>query len=209
MIDAALQPLLRRVLLSPARWLVDRGITADQVTVVGFALGILVIPALSLKAFNLALALLVLNRVADGLDGVVARLTTPSDRGAFLDSVLDSMFYALFVLGFALASPLENGLPAAILITAFIGTGSSFLAFAAIAAKRGLTAVNYSAKGIYYLGGLTEGTETISVFVAMCLFPNTFPTLAYGYAAACTLTTILRWRQGWLTFSEPKKDINL
>lgn len=209
MIDATLQPLLRRVLTPVGRWLAERGITADQVTVAGFAVGVLAVPALAMGAFGLALALLALNRLADGLDGEVARLSTPTDRGAFLDIVLDFVFYALFPLGFALASPSVNALAAAVLVTAFVGTGSSFLAFAAIAAKRGLTAAAYPAKGIHYLGGLTEGAETIAVFVAMCLFPNAFPAIAYGFAAACMLTTLLRWRQGWLAFSQPENHRHL
>ena len=50
-------------------------------------------------------------------------------------------------------------------------------------------------------GGLAEGFETIAVFVAMCLLPESFPLIAYGFAALCALTTVIRWRQGWLAFS--------
>ena len=104
-------------------------------------------------------------------------------------------------LGFALAAP-ENALAAAVLICAFVGTGSSFLAFAVIAAKRGLRAEAFPSKGIFYLGGLTEGAETITVFVLMCLFPAWFVPLAYIFAAACAVTTVLRWLQGWRAFSD-------
>lgn len=201
MIDAALQPPLRRVLTPPARWLASRGVRADHVTIAGFVLGLLAVPALAFGAYGLALGLLALNRLADGLDGALARLTKPTDRGAFLDIALDFVFYALFPLGFALANPALNALPAAVLIAAFVGTGSSFLAFAAIAAKRGESAAAFPAKGIYYLGGLTEGFETIAVFVAMCLFPHAFALFAYGFAAACAVTTALRWRHAWQCFS--------
>lgn len=204
MIDAALLPLQRYVLTPPARWLTAGGIHADHLTLTGFAVGVLAVPALAFGAFGLALVLLGLNRLADGLDGTVARMTSPTDRGAFLDIALDFVFYALFPLGFALADPATNALPASVLIAAFVGTGSSFLAFAAIAAKRGESAEAYPAKGIYYLGGLTEGFETIAIFVAMCLFPQAFPVLAYGYAAACALTTVLRWHQGWHAFAAKK-----
>ncbi len=200
MIDAALLPAQHYVLAPPARWLAARGVGADQMSLLGFAFGVLAVPALAFGAFGLALALLAINRVADGLDGAIARATAPTDRGAFLDIALDFVFYALFPLGFALADPVTNALPAAVLIAAFVGTGSSFLAFASIAAKRGLTAGHYPAKGIHYLGGLTEGFETIAVFVAMCLYPAAFPLLAYVYAAACILTTVTRWHQGWRAF---------
>ena len=52
--------------------------------------------------------------------------------------------------------------------------------------------MEYPDKGFYYLGGLTEGTETILLFVVMCLFPAWFPVLAYGFAALCLLTIISR-----------------
>ncbi|WP_426037348.1 CDP-alcohol phosphatidyltransferase family protein [Cypionkella sp. TWP1-2-1b2] len=200
MIDAKLLPLQRRLLRGPARGLA-RWVTADQVSLAGFALGALAVPALGFGFYRLALVLLVLNRVADGLDGAIARLVGPTDRGAFLDIALDFVFYALFPLGFALADPAGNALPAAVLIASFVGTGSSFLAFASIAARRGLTAKDYPSKGIYYLGGLTEGFETIAVFALMALNPAWFAVLAYGYALACCLTTGLRWRMGWQAFA--------
>ena len=200
MIDAALLPLVKRAINRPARALVARGIGADQITLVGFGIGLVGGLALWAGLFWLALTCLALNRLADGLDGAVARLTTPSDRGAFLDIALDFMFYGLFPLGFALHDPGANALPAAVLIASFIGTGSSFLAFSIIAEKRGLTSKDYPTKGIYYLGGLTEGTETIALFVAMCLFPAAFPWLAYGFAALCAITTATRWLAGWRIF---------
>lgn len=200
MIDAALLPLVKRAINRPARALVARGIGADRITLVGFGIGLVGGLALWAGLFWLALTCLALNRLADGLDGAVARLTTPSDRGAFLDIALDFMFYGLFPLGFALHDPGANALPAAVLIASFIGTGSSFLAFSIIAEKRGLTSKDFPTKGIYYLGGLTEGTETIALFVAMCLFPAAFPWLAYGFAALCAITTATRWLAGWRIF---------
>jgi phosphatidylglycerophosphate synthase len=114
---------------------------------------------------------------------------------------LDFFFYATVPLGFAMAAP-ENAQAAAVLICAFVGTGSSFLAFAVIAAKRGMQADAFPSKGIFYLGGLTEGFETIVVFTLMCLWPAWFVPLAYGFAFACLVTTVLRWLQGWRAFSD-------
>lgn len=203
MIDAALLPLQRRLLDPAARQIAALGIGADHLTLAGFLIGVLAVPALAFGQFGLALALIAVNRVIDGLDGAVARVTTPTDRGAFLDIALDFAFYALIPLGFALADPAQNALPAAVLIAAFVGTGSSFLAFAVIAGQRGLRPDAYPSKGIYYLGGLTEGFETIALFALMCVMPSAFPALAYLFAAACTLTTLTRWRQGWTAFNDP------
>ncbi|SNT32313.1 CDP-alcohol phosphatidyltransferase family protein [Tropicimonas sediminicola] len=198
MIDARILPLQRRILHPPAQRLVAMGVSADQVTLAGFVLGALSLPALAFGAYWLALALILLNRLMDGLDGAIARITGPTDRGAFIDIAFDFAFYALVPLGFALADPDANALAAAALITAFVGTGSSFLAFATIAAKRKISTEKYPSKGIYYLGGLTEGAETISVFVLMCLAPSFFPLLAYLFATACVMTAFSRWYQGWV-----------
>lgn len=207
MIDARLLPLQRRALAPLAGWLARRGTRADALSLAGFGLGVLAVPALMAGQFGLALCLVLANRLADGLDGAVARIAGPTDRGAFLDIALDFVFYALVPLGFALHDPATNALPAAILIASFVGTGSSFLAFATIAAKTGRASAEFPAKGIYYLGGLTEGFETIALFVAMCLFPAAFPLLALVFAAACGVTTILRWHQGWKAFAEPPQKV--
>ena len=201
MIDRLLLPMQQRLLEAPARALVRAGISADCVTLAGFVLGLAAVPCLAMGAYMPALGFILLNRVADGLDGAVARLTGPTDRGAFLDIAFDFVFYAAIPLGFALADPAANALAAAVLVTAFVGTGSSFLAFATIAAKRGQSAEGYATKGIYYLGGLTEGAETIGVFILMCLFPVAFPVFAVFFAAACLLTTLTRWHQGWTVFT--------
>ena len=200
MIDARLQPLQQMVLRPPAAVLAARGVSADAISLAGFGVGLLAVPALALGWWMAAFVLIAANRIMDGLDGAVARINGPTDRGAFLDIALDFVFYALVPVGFALADPAANALPGAVLIAAFVGTGSSFLAYAAIAAKRGDQPARMPAKGIHYLGGLTEGFETIVLFLAMCLFPGLFPVFALVFAAACGVTTALRWHQGWTAF---------
>jgi phosphatidylglycerophosphate synthase len=143
---------------------------------------------------------LLLNRLCDGLDGAVARLGKPTDRGAFLDVTLDFLFYAGVPLAFAFCDPPRNALAAAVLLAAFIGTGVSFLAFAIMAEKRGEKSTAYPTKAFYYLGGLTEGAETIACFVLMCLWPAQFVLFASIYAAMCCVTTITRMIAGWQRF---------
>ncbi|MBA4795819.1 MAG: CDP-alcohol phosphatidyltransferase family protein [Rhizobiales bacterium] len=201
MIDARILPLQKAALQPVAERLAHRGVKADQISLVGFLAGVGAFVALCFGQWLAALLLILANRVLDGLDGAVARIQGPTDRGAYLDIALDMVFYALIPLGFAVAAPDVNALPAAVLIVSFVGTGSSFLAFSAVAAKLGRKAPEFPTKGIYYAGGLAEGFETIAVFVAMCLLPASFPVIAYGFAALCALTTVIRWRQGWVAFS--------
>jgi phosphatidylglycerophosphate synthase len=200
MLDRFLLPLLRPALERGARALVQRGVGADAVTWGSFALGLGAAAAIALQAWWAGLGLMLASRLADGLDGAVARLTQPTDRGAFLDITLDFLFYASIPLAFAVADPARNALPAAVLLAAFVGTGSTFLAFAVLAERRGLTASAYPTKGVFYLGGLTEATETLAVFGAMCLWPQAFAWLAYGFAALCAVTTATRLAAGWKAF---------
>jgi phosphatidylglycerophosphate synthase len=195
MLDRAAQTLLRPALHTLARGLVRTGLGADALSWLGFATGLAAAAAIALQAYTAGLALLLVSRLLDGLDGAVARLTAPTDAGGFLDIALDFLFYAAIPLGFALADPSTNALAAAVLLASFIGTGSSFLAFAALAEKRGLTDTALPGKSFYFLGGLTEATETIVVFAAMCWWPQHFGWLAYGFAALCALTTAMRI--GW------------
>jgi len=201
MVDALILPLQRRLLDAPAKSLATRGMRADQITIAGCLVGVLGAGFAALGLFWLALLALTLNRIADGLDGAVARQTGPTDRGAFLDIALDYVFYVAFPLGFVLADPAQNALPGAMLIASFVMSGTSFLAFSIIAAKRGLKAEDYPSKGIYYLGGLTEGFETIAFFIGFCLFPAAFPALAYIFAAAAALTGVIRYFAGWRAFA--------
>lgn len=195
MLDKAIQQALRPVMTRAARGLVRLGVGADAISVAGFVTGMAAAVAIAHQHFMAGLVLLLLSRLLDGLDGAVARATTPTDRGGFLDITLDFLFYAAIPLAFAVADPAANALPAAVLLASFIGTGSSFLAFAAVAEKRGLTDTALPGKSFYFLGGLTEATETIAAFAAMCLWPQRFGPIAYGFATLCALTTVLRI--GW------------
>lgn len=200
MLDRYLVGPAKAVLAPPARVLAVIGVRANQVTLCGFAIGLLAVPAIALGAFEIGLGLILVNRLLDGLDGAIARVDGPTDRGAFLDIALDFFFYAAVPFGFALFDPEANALAAAGLILAFVGTGSSFLAFAVIAAKRGMANTDYPGKGFFYLGGLTEGTETILFLIAICLLPGAFAWLATGFAVLCLITTITRWIWGWMRF---------
>jgi phosphatidylglycerophosphate synthase len=197
MLDRAALALLRPLLDGTAQMLQRAGAHADQVTLFGFGLGMAGAAAIAWQHFLLGLALLLAGRLCDGLDGALARLTAPTDRGGFLDITLDFLFYAAIPLAFAVADPVANALAAAVLLAAFIGTATTFLAFAALAAQRGLKSVAYPDKGLYYLGGLTEATETLACFALMCLWPAQFALWAYAFAALCALTIVMRLWMGW------------
>jgi len=200
MLDSAIRPLIDPPLNAGARVLVNLKVPADAVTWFGFGVGMAVIPALAYQAYGFALALIVLRSIADGLDGAVARATQTTDYGGYLDIVFDFVFYAGVVLGMAFAQS-EFAIYAAFLIWTFMGTASSFLAYAVLAEKHGLSTQIRGSKSLYYLGGLAEGTETITVLVLFCLFPAWFPTLAIVFGLMCIATTVGRVLAARKTFS--------
>ena len=198
MLDPKLLPITRALLDIPARLLIKLGVTtADQVTVAGFVVGLLAVPLLALEYYTFALILILLNRLADGLDGAVARRTQLTDAGGYIDIVLDFIFYSAVVFGFLLASPEQNAVAAGVLLVTFMGTGATFLAFASVAGKQGIENPSYPNKSLHYMGGLTEGFETILAFVAFSLWPQQFAMLAYVFAALCWITAITRIVAGY------------
>ena len=192
MLDRFTLPLFARPHRAVAGACIRVGLSANSVTIIGWVIGMLALPLIAFGQFEAALAVILINRFLDGVDGAMARTLGPTDRGAFLDIVCDFLFYAAVPLGFALNNAAMNALPAAVLLASFVGSGSTFLAYAAVAAKHGNVSPNYSNKAIFYLGGLTEGTETIIVFCLMCLLPIHFAIIAYMFAAACGVTTLTR-----------------
>ena len=200
MFDKAVQSILKPAFVATAKLAINAGLSANTVSVAGFLIGLVAAFLIANQAYILGVVLILLSRIFDGIDGTVARLTQATDQGGFLDISLDFLFYAAIPLAFAFANPAVNALPAATLLAAFIGTGSTFLAFSAFAEKRGMHSSNLPDKSFYFLGGLTEATETIAVFFAMCIWPQHFSWLAYGFAALCGITMATRIYWGYQAF---------
>ncbi len=191
MFDARLRPLIDPPLNAAGRALARWGIGANAVTLAGLVPAIAAGLAIAHQHYWLALVLIVLNRLLDGLDGAVARANGISAMGGYLDTLADFAFYVAVPLGFGFAAA-ANTAPAMVLIASFTLTGVSFLAFAAIAATRGVQTTAHGTKSFFYSTGIAEGTETCAAFVAMCLWPAQFAAIAYAYAALCLLTVVQR-----------------
>lgn len=200
MLDGLLRRMIDPALARLGRHLVAAGVQADQVTVASLVLGLACAGAIVFGQDLAALALLAAGRLADGLDGAVARVRGPTDRGGFLDITFDFIFYGSVPLAFALRDPVANALPAAVLLAAFYANGASFLAFAALAAKRGLSTEVRGVKSLYFTVGLMEGFETIAFFAAFILAPSWFPALALLFALLCFVTCLSRLMLGIRVF---------
>ena len=72
-----LDPLLRRLVDPPldrvGGWLAQRGLSANQATLAGLAVGLVAVPLLAYGHYIAALVVILFNRLFDGLDGAIAR----------------------------------------------------------------------------------------------------------------------------------------
>lgn len=193
MFDGVARRLVQPALDSAGRWLASRA-TADQVTLAGMALALAAGGLIWAGHPGWALLPLLASRIADGLDGTVARLRGKTDFGGVLDIACDFVFYAAIPLGFVLADPAANGAAGAALLAAFYINAATFLGYAILAERRGMETQARGEKSLYFTAGLMEGTETIAFFVAMCLLPAAFAPLGWAFAALCLLTATARLR---------------
>ncbi len=189
MIDNALRSVFRTPIDRTGIWLARRDITATQLTGLGFVVGVAGCIALTQEAYGIALLCLALNRLADLFDGAVARATRVTDFGGFTDIVADFLIYSGYVLAFAIGRP-ENAIPAAVLIYTFLGTGTTFLAAAIIAAKRDIRREPASRKSFFYNTALAEGTESTVYLALICLLPDHFAVMSYVFAAICWVSIV-------------------
>jgi phosphatidylglycerophosphate synthase len=201
MLDKTIRPFIDPPLNVAGKLLVRMGVDADMVTLTGGGMALVVFILLGFEQYYAAAIFVILNRLADGLDGAVARASVSgsTDRGAFADITLDFIFYAGAAFFFALGRP-EVALGAAFLIFSFIASASTFLAYAVMTAKRGEETTRQGRKGFYHMGGLMEGTETIIVLLAICLLPDYFTWIAVLFGILCLATAIGRFMQGWRQF---------
>ena len=191
-----LDPILRRWIDPPLNqagaWLARRDMSANAVSLAGLAIGLTTVPLLAGGRYEMALLVILLNRLIDGLDGAIARHTGATPFGGYLDIMCDMGFYAAVPLGFALARP-DNALWAALLLASFVCTAASFLGRAVLAGQRGEPDDGArGAKSFFHAAGIVEGTETIIAFVLFCLFPAAFPWLAGIFAVLCLWTAAAR-----------------
>lgn len=202
MLDGFARTLIDPPLNHIGRKLSARGITANQVTAFGLVVGLLAAVAISMHAFGLGFLLIVVSRIADGLDGAVARATKGTDFGGYFDIVADFVFYGAIPLAFAIADPANNAVVACVLLLSFYFNGATFLGFAILAERNKLSTDTRGQKNFYFTDGLMEGTETIAFLFIVAIWPASFFWAACIFAAATIFTGCARVWRAKLIFAE-------
>ena len=167
-------------------------VSPNQMTLIGFCFGVLMCISIVIDQYFIAIIFLFFNRLSDGLDGAMARLKTPTPLGGYLDIVLDFLIYGGFVLSFGITEQ-NNTFISMILLFCYIGTGSTFLAKAAILPSLTNQSLNEEIpKSFHYAVGLIEGSETILFMILCLLFPSFFTYFSFIFIVLCLITIVFR-----------------
>ncbi len=192
MLDRHIRPLIDPPLNRLGHEIARAGVSANFVSLAGLFLGLSAAVAITMEAFLLAVLFICASRLADGLDGAVARVHGVTDFGGYLDIVCDYVFYAAIPLAFIILDPQAHGVAGAFLLMSFYVNGGSFLGFSVLAEKKQMQSSAHGVKSLYFTGGLLEGTETILFFLILCLAPQWFVPLAWIFGALCLMTAAAR-----------------
>ena len=196
MFDRSIQRLTQKPLSFLGKFLL-KIFKPNQITIIGFFFGIVMCFLIFIHSYLLAILFLFINRLCDGLDGVMARQTSPSPLGAYLDIILDFIIYAAFVLVFSLQNEI-NLLTGVFLLFSYICTGTTFLTQAIIQPQLDYSQQDHDdvkdeiPKSFIYASGLIEGSETIFFMFICLILPKAFPILGFLFGMLCLITAIAR-----------------
>jgi phosphatidylglycerophosphate synthase len=194
MFDLQLRLILDRPMSALARVLVPLGIRADWVTVAGLVTAFVAMILVGRGLYLAGLAAILINRVLDGLDGAVARQTTPTELGAYLDAVFDTLFFASIPFAFALADP-ERAIAASFLIFGSMSAGASAWIFMAFT-QRGESAA-------MPIASIVESLVMVLGFIVACILPARFSIVAYLLGFATFVVAGIRIAAAVNTFDRP------
>ena len=203
MIDSFLRRHLEGPLDRCARALDRPAITPDRITAAGLVLGLGSALAAGLQFWLLALAVWIVSRIADGLDGPLARRrATPGGAGGFFDITADFVVYGTTVVGVAVGASAGYDAPwwpFLLVLLAYYINGTAFLAFSSIAERNGRTIDD--GRSLSFLGGLAEGAETIAVHSLWLLLPGISWQIAVVWAAVVAVSSGQRIIAGYRALS--------
>ena len=191
MFDERFRRFFPAVASGPVRVLARMGATPNQVTVTACLMGCGAAALLASGMGGLALALWLASRVLDGMDGMLARITSGSSAfGGFLDITLDMLAYGAMILGFAVARPAHAVGWSAILV-GYIGATTATLALSSLLearrARDGITD-----RSIAFTPGFAEAGETNVVHALLVLLPAFTEPIVWAWIALLAATVVQR-----------------
>lgn len=197
MFDTRLRPW-KDLLITPLADAIGRVLSPNGVSLLAFAAGMACMVSVACDLPVAAMVLWALNRVLDGLDGLIARRSgRASDAGGYLDIMLDFLVYAGIPLAMAWAEP-GLALACAVMLAGFYINSASWMYLSALLEKHGKGASDRGeATSVSMPAGIVEGSETIVFYSLMILAPTWRTTLFFLLAGLTALGAALRFWQGF------------
>lgn len=192
MIDSLTKPFLLPQIDALAAKTDQSGLSANQLTLIAFAIGLCGCFAVGLSAYPFGLLLLLIGRFIDALAGAVARRKGVTEKGIVLDVLCDYLIFAGFAFLFSLSAS-NTSMSCAFLLFSYLAMGVAYLAHAWLLARRGATELPR--------GGLVENGEMIVFMIVCCLYP-------VGYAAIAVVFGFLCWVTAGLRFGAAMKAVS-
>lgn len=179
MFDILLRPL-KDTLLDPVARALGRLFSPNAITLISLIIGAASAAAVIHGLLGTGLVLWLLNRITDGLDGAVARVTNRSSAlGGYIDIMADFIIYAAIPIAFAFHFSAESAaIAAAVLLASFYINAGAWMYLSALLEKRG-RASSREVTSITMPEGLIGGTETVIFFTLFFLLPQFLVFLFY------------------------------
>jgi phosphatidylglycerophosphate synthase len=191
MFDERARTVLPRVVTPLVRWLVRARVSPNVISGAACGMGLAAAALVATGASGAGLAIWLVSRLADGLDGIVARETGAiSAFGGYLDITLDMAAYSAMVVGFAIAYP-DHGVVWSAILASYVLAITTTLALSDAATKAGRP-VSRTNRTFQFTTSLAEAGETSIVYALWVLFPLWIEWLAWFWVAIVLLTVVQR-----------------
>ncbi|GGJ81404.1 phosphatidylglycerophosphate synthase [Anoxybacillus voinovskiensis] len=164
MLDTHARKYVQPLIETAASRLLKIGLTANQVTMMSFLIGLSSGILFYLDYVVAAVIVLWMSGFLDAVDGTMARKTNVSPWGTVMDITFDRIVEISVILGIAFKYPHVQW-ALLLLSVSIIFSITVFLTVGAVSDKKGM-------KSFYYQAGLAERTEGFLLFSFMMLLPN-------------------------------------
>lgn len=184
MLDTHARKYVQPIIEKTADFFIKAGLSANQVTYLGFFVGVSTGIFAYLGYPFIAVFVLWLSGFLDAVDGTMARKTKPSLWGTLLDITFDRLVEISVIIG--LAFRFQESMWALLLLSvSIIFAMTVFLTVGALSEKNGI-------KSFYYQAGLAERTEGFILFSVMILFSQYLTAITLVFLAIELFTTFQR-----------------
>ena len=190
MLDTHGRKYVEPIIESVANGFINRNISANQVTVLAFVLGISSGGWMLLGQPLIATAVLWISGLLDAVDGAIARKTgTSSSWGALMDITFDRIVELSVIISLAVLYPQAR-------LVLIMLTGSIIISMTVFLTV-GALSKNTKNKAFYYQAGLAERTEGFIMSSLMMLFSNHIIIITIVYFLAILFTAGQRLKEAY------------